>query len=57
MNATVQVDPHLRKRAFILVLTSLLTGAIFLSFFHGFLRDMEALATASARGRSKRNEG
>ena len=47
MKATFPADPHLRKRALILVLTALVTGAIFLSFFHGFLREIKALATAS----------
>lgn len=47
VNATVQADPHLRRRALILVFTVLVTGALFLYYFHGYLRDVEALATAS----------
>ena len=43
MKATFPADLHLRKRALILVLTALVTGAIFLSFFLGFLREIEAL--------------
>jgi len=47
MNTAVSADPRLRKRALILVLTSFVAGALLLSFFHGFLQDIEALATAS----------
>jgi hypothetical protein len=47
MNATVPADPCLRKRALLLVLTALVMGAIFLYFFHGFLRGVKALATSS----------
>ena len=47
MNTTVPADPRLRKRALIVVLSALLTGVIFLYFFHGFLRGVEVLATAS----------
>jgi hypothetical protein len=47
MNVTVPADPRLRKRAFILMLTSFVAGTLFLSFFHGFLQDIEAQATAS----------
>jgi hypothetical protein len=47
MNTTVPADPRLRKRALLVVLTALLTGVSFLSFFHGFLREVEALAIAS----------
>jgi hypothetical protein len=47
MNTTVPADPRLRKRAFIIALTMTLMGLVSLYFFQGFLREMEALATAS----------
>jgi hypothetical protein len=47
MNATVPADLRLRKRAIAVVSITLLVGLIFLSLFHGFLRGVEALATAS----------
>ena len=47
MNTTVPADPRLRKRAIAVVSITLLVGLVFLSFFQGFLREMEALATAS----------
>jgi hypothetical protein len=47
MNATVPADPRLRKRALAFVSITLLVGLVFLSFFQSFLREMEALATAS----------
>ena len=43
----VPADPRLRKRAIAVVSITLLVGLIFLYFFHGFLREVEALATAS----------
>jgi hypothetical protein len=47
MNTTVSADPCLRKRASAVVSITVLVGLVFLSFFQGFLREMEALATAS----------
>jgi hypothetical protein len=47
MNATVPADPRLRKRVIIFVSITLLVGLVWLSFFQGFLRELEALATAS----------
>jgi hypothetical protein len=47
MNATVPADPCLRKRVIIFVSITLLVGLVWLSFFQGFLRELEALATAS----------
>ena len=47
MNTPLPTDPRLRKRAIIFVSITLLVGFIWLSFFQGFLREMEALATAS----------
>jgi hypothetical protein len=47
MNTTASADPRLRKRAIAVVSITLLVGLVFLSFFQGFLREMEALATAS----------
>jgi hypothetical protein len=47
MNATVPADPRLRKRAITFVSTTLLVGFVLLYFFQGFLREIEALATAS----------
>ena len=47
MNATVPADPRLRKRASAVVSITLLVGLVLLYFFHGFLREMEALVTAS----------
>src|SRR5215204_1695792 len=47
MNVTVPIDPRLRKRAIAVVSITLLVGLVFLYFFQGFLRELEALATAS----------
>lgn len=47
MNPIVPADPRLRKRALIFVSITLLVGLVWLYFFQGFLREMEALATAS----------
>src|SRR5688500_628047 len=47
MNDTVPADPRLRKRAVAVVTVTLLVGFVGLSSFQGFLREMEALATAS----------
>jgi hypothetical protein len=47
MTAIVHADPRVRRRALILVVTTVLVGVVGLSFFNDFLRDMEALATAS----------
>ena len=47
MNATVPADPRLRKRAIAVVSITWLVGLVSLYFFQGFLREMEALATAS----------
>jgi hypothetical protein len=47
MNDTVPADPRLRKRAIAFVSITLLMGLVFLYFFHGFLRGVEVLATAS----------
>lgn len=47
MNATVPADPRLRQRAIAVVFVTLLVGLVFLSFFYDFLRDVEAIATAS----------
>jgi hypothetical protein len=47
MNTTIPTDPRLRKRAIAVVSITLLVGLVFLYFFHGFLRGVEALATAS----------
>ena len=47
MNTTVPADPRLRKRAIAFVSITLVVGLVLLYFFQGFLREMEALATAS----------
>jgi hypothetical protein len=47
MNTTVSADLRLRKRAITFVSITLLVGLAFLSFFHGFLRELEALTAAS----------
>jgi hypothetical protein len=47
MNTTVPTDPRLRKRAIAVVSITLLVGLVFLYLFHGFLCELEALATAS----------
>jgi hypothetical protein len=47
MNTTVPAEPRLRKRGIAVVSLTLLVGLVFLSFFQGFLRELEALATAS----------
>jgi hypothetical protein len=47
MNTTIPADPRLRKRAVLIALTMTLVGLVSLYFFQGFLREMEALATAS----------
>jgi hypothetical protein len=46
-NTTVPADPCLRKRPIAVVSLTLLVGLVCLSFFQGFLHEMEALATAS----------
>jgi hypothetical protein len=47
MNATIPADPRLRKRAIAFVSITLLVGLVWLYYFQGFLREMEALASAS----------
>ena len=47
MNTIVPADLRLRKRAIAFVSITLLVGLVFLYFFQGFLRELEALATAS----------
>jgi len=47
MNTTVSADLRLRKRAITFVSITLLVGLAFLSFFHDFLHELEALTTAS----------
>jgi hypothetical protein len=47
MSTTIPADPRLRKRAIVFVSITLLVGLVFLYFFQGFLREMEALATTS----------
>jgi hypothetical protein len=47
MNTTVPADLRLRKRAIAVVSLTLLVGLVLLSFFQGFLHEMEAPATAS----------
>jgi hypothetical protein len=47
MNPTVPADPRLRKQTIAVVSIILLVGLVCLYFYHGFLRGVEALATAS----------
>ena len=47
MNTTVPADPRLCKRTILIALTMTLVGLVSLYFFQGFLREMEAFATAS----------
>lgn len=43
----LRADPRVRKRAILIALLMTLVGFASLALFHGFLREMEALATAS----------
>jgi hypothetical protein len=47
MHTTVPADPRVRTRALIVVLSAVLPGVIFLYFFHGFMREREALSITS----------
>jgi hypothetical protein len=46
-NATTPADPHLRRRAIAGAVITTLVGVISLLWFRGYLRGLEALATAS----------
>ena len=49
MNTSIPADPRLRKRALIFVSITLLLELVWRYCFQGFLREMEALATASTQ--------